>query len=361
MTVFALTAVLLLGTAASSPPAAPSRATADRDAVSVEIPDVELVDQDGRAVRLNDLVEGRIVAVNFVFTACTTICAPLTATFAKLQSELGGEEGVHLITISLDPPADTPEALAAYARRFDRKPGWTFLTGDPARVKRTLVGMGAWTAAKEEHAPMVLVGDARNGRWKRFFGFPSPGALKDEIRDLAARRSATTPSPETVTADRQAAERWFTNTEVVDQHGRVHRFYDDLIRDRVVVVNFAFTACRTACAPVARNLARAQQLLGTGSGVRFITVTVDPDNDDPATLRRFADENGAGPGWYFVTGSREAIRKVLGRLGGMVEEPDAHATTVLIGDDRHGYWAKTHGMARPENIAHAARHISDPR
>src|SRR4026208_2489855 len=94
-------------------PAAPAK----KAETKMVIPDVAVVDQDGNKLHFyTDLIKGKTVAINFIFTNCTTICPPLAATFARLQKELGEKAGkdVHLISISVDPLTDTPERLKAW-------------------------------------------------------------------------------------------------------------------------------------------------------------------------------------------------------------------------------------------------------
>jgi protein SCO1/2 len=155
-----------------------------------EVPDEELFDQDGALVRLSDQMRGRTVAVNFVFTTCTSICSPMTAIFARLQTELGDamERDVRLVSISLDPGADTPELLKRYADKFARREGWTFLTGRSDRVARVLRALGGYAGAKERHAPLTLIGS--NGRWRRVEGLAGPERLAEEIRALHAARAS---------------------------------------------------------------------------------------------------------------------------------------------------------------------------
>lgn len=155
-------------------------------AVGVVMPDEELVDQDGAPVRLRELSKDRVVAVNFIFTACTTICSPMTALFGRLQAELGDalERDVRLVSISLDPAVDTPERLKRYADRFDRRRGWVFLTGRRERVARVLEALGGRAPVKERHTPVTLIGRPAEGRWTRVDGIASPGRLAEEIRAL---------------------------------------------------------------------------------------------------------------------------------------------------------------------------------
>ncbi|HET9594537.1 MAG TPA: SCO family protein [Anaeromyxobacteraceae bacterium] len=176
---------------AAPAPAAPS-ASASR--VDVEVVNAVLLDQDGAEVHFkSDVVGDRLVVMNFVYTTCTTICPLLSARFARLQERLGDRQGrdVFLVSISVDPNRDTPARLKAYAARHGARAGWSHLTGTKGDVDRVLKGLGAYTGNFVDHAPMILVGDGRTGRWARLNGFPAPDQVLAVIDDLlAARRQA---------------------------------------------------------------------------------------------------------------------------------------------------------------------------
>ena len=178
-----LLALLLAGASAVAgerPEATPPRTEPAR---KLEIPDEVLFTQDGKQVRLySDLMRGKVVAVNFVFTTCSTICSPMTAIFSRLQKELGarGREVV-LISISLDPKTDTPERLKQYADRFERREGWTFVTGPADRVTRVLKALGGYVAVKESHTPVVLLGNEATGEWTRAYGLTPPKQLAAQL------------------------------------------------------------------------------------------------------------------------------------------------------------------------------------
>jgi protein SCO1/2 len=160
-------------------------------ASKMSIPDVELLDQDGRVVRFyTDLVKGRTVAVNFIFTTCTTICPPLGATFARLQRELGERAGrdVRLISISVDPATDTPERLKAWGAKFHAAAGWTLVTGRKPQVDELLRALGAASASPQDHTPTVLVGNDATGQWTRAYGLARPADLVGLIDAAAAGR-----------------------------------------------------------------------------------------------------------------------------------------------------------------------------
>lgn len=137
------------------------------------IPDVEVLDQDGHALHFySDLVKGKTVAINFIFTSCTTICPPLAATFARVQKEMGEKVGkdVHFISISVDPLTDTPERLKAWGAKFKAGAGWTFVTGSKPEMDQLLNALGASVARREDHSPTVVVGNDLKGVWTRTYG-----------------------------------------------------------------------------------------------------------------------------------------------------------------------------------------------
>ena len=154
---------------------------------SSRIPDVKVLDQNGKALNFySDLIKDRTVAVNFIFTTCTTICPPLTATFRRVQQELGKSvPNVQLISVSVDPTTDTPERLRAFAMKFKAEPGWTFVTGEEAEINSLLQAFGVAVANKNDHTPMVLIGNDKAGYWTRTYGLSSPSTLLRVITEAA--------------------------------------------------------------------------------------------------------------------------------------------------------------------------------
>jgi len=152
------------------------------------IPDVKVFDQDGNALNFyTDLIKNKTVAINFIFTNCTTICPPLAATFAKLQKELGDKVGkdVHLISISVDPVTDTPERLKAWGAKFKAGPGWTFVTGEKPEIDKLLNALGAAVSKREDHTPAIIVGNDTKDIWTRTYGLAKIDQIRgviDEVR-----------------------------------------------------------------------------------------------------------------------------------------------------------------------------------
>jgi cytochrome oxidase Cu insertion factor (SCO1/SenC/PrrC family) len=137
------------------------------------IPDIVVLDQEGKAIHFySDLVKGKTVVINFIFTTCTTICPPLAATFARVQKEMGDKTGrdVHFISISVDPLTDTPERLKAWGAKFKAGFGWTFVTGDKQEIDKLLNALGASVGRREDHSPSVIVGNDSKDIWTRTYG-----------------------------------------------------------------------------------------------------------------------------------------------------------------------------------------------
>ena len=174
----------------AAPVETPATTTEPAAVSSVRIPDVTVQDQNGKSLNFyTDLVKGRVVAINFIFTTCTTICPPLTATFRRVQQQLGEQNAqAQLISISVDPAVDTPERLRDFAAKFKAEPGWTFVTGNTPDINSLLQQLGVAVTNKNDHTPMILIGNDTSDYWTRAYGLTSPTKIV-ELIDAAAKRN----------------------------------------------------------------------------------------------------------------------------------------------------------------------------
>ncbi|HET7287961.1 MAG TPA: SCO family protein, partial [Pyrinomonadaceae bacterium] len=311
----------------------------------MNIPDIELLDQNGRKIHFySDLVKGHTVAINFIFTTCTTICPPLGATFARVQKELGDRVGrdVRLISITVDPATDTPERLKAWGAKFHAGDGWTFVTGDKPQVDELLRALGASSARREDHTPTVLIGNDTNGTWTRTYGLAQVSQLVQIINTTAPAKAV----------DSSPAHKYFTDVELIDQDGKNVRLYTDVLKGKTVVINAFFTTCTSVCPPMNRNMEHIQQALGArvGKDVFLVSISVDPEVDTPPKLKEYAKKFHAGPGWMFLTGKKENVQQALYKLGQSVEVKDDHTTIMIIGNETTGLWKKALGIASPTEL-----------
>jgi protein SCO1 len=155
-----------------------------------------------------------------------------------------------------------------------------------------------------------------------------------------------------------AGRDYFTDTILVDQNGRTHRFYSDLIAGRVVIMNIIFTGCRSNCPVIMDRLVELQDLLGPKRGdVSILSISADPARDTPPRLHEYADSLRAGPEWYFLTGTKDAVDTVLSRVGSS-SRPEDHSDVVVVGNDASGTWIKLTAIATTEDIARAVAEVS---
>jgi protein SCO1/2 len=147
-------------------------------------------------------------------------------------------------------------------------------------------------------------------------------------------------------------ERYFPNVELVTQDGAKVRFYDDLVKDKHVVVDFVFTSCTKQCGLMTANLARVQRQLGdrVGKDIFFYSITLDPERDTPEALKRYAKAFKAGPGWTFLTGKPEDIQLLRRKFGDLAPRDD-HSASINVGNDAVGQWWHTGALDDPKYLA----------
>jgi protein SCO1/2 len=146
------------------------------------------------------------------------------------------------------------------------------------------------------------------------------------------------------------------------QSGAAVHFYDDVVKGRVVTINFFFTTCTTICPRTTANLVKVQEALGASLGrdVVMISITVDPKTDTPPVLDRYARAHGARPGWFFLTGSQKDIDEVRRHLGVNRDGGDKtqHTGMLAYGNEATGQWAATPAMADPAQIARSVLRLA---
>jgi protein SCO1/2 len=342
------------------------------------IPEVELVNQDGKTVHLyTDLTKGRVAVLSFIFTTCGTTCPLVGANLGRLQTELGQLLGkqVALISVSVDPVTDTPERLKAWAVQFDAKPGWSLLTGDKGTVDGLLKKLGVFTPDIQNHSPFLLLVDDRTGDWTRVNALEtSPAKIAAVLRKMLQAVGNRAPDPD---ADRTSAiattgddpragspvQRYFGDVELTDQDGKQLRLYTDILKGNVVIINSFFSTCSGVCKVTIPVMKELQENFGdrVGREIRLVSITVDPEIDTPAVLKRYADGIGAKSGWEFLTGHKQAVDQVLYKLGFYVDAKEDHSNIFIVGNEPTGLWKKVLGVAPPDEIRRVIQTVVDDR
>jgi protein SCO1/2 len=152
---------------------------------------------------------------------------------------------------------------------------------------------------------------------------------------------------------------YFPNVRLTAHDGRQVRFYDDLLRDRIVLVNFMYATCDGLCPLATANLARVHALLGARAGrdVFMYSITLKPEQDTPEVLRRYAMAYGTGRGWSFLTGARDDIEAIRRRLGQVDPDPTLdrraaqHTGIIRYGNVAAERWGACAVESTPEWIA----------
>lgn len=153
--------------------------------------------------------------------------------------------------------------------------------------------------------------------------------------------------------------RHLPNVELLTQNNERVHFYDDLVKDKRVVIQFMFARCKDICPVITHHLAEVQRLLKgrVGRDIFFYSITLSPEEDSPRDLKAFAKMHGVGPGWTFLTGKPDDILLLRKSLGFFYNDPkeDAdrnnHSGMLVVGTEPLMRWTMCQGGAKPEWIA----------
>lgn len=192
--------VCLIGVAsecfAQQGPMAPPRPGLSLDEANREyFTDAQVMTHDGRQLRFySDVLKDKRVLINFFYSNCPT-APPGMARLFKVQSLLGDELGtsVLLISISVDPERDSPEVIQEYARRYNPKQGWLFLTGNAEAMNLINRKLGNTLRLPEGHLRLFLLGNLKTGHWMKMLESAPPSSIVDGLRSLATETAEASP------------------------------------------------------------------------------------------------------------------------------------------------------------------------
>jgi protein SCO1/2 len=186
---------------------------------------------------------------------------------------------------------------------------------------------------------------------------------------LRASESGRKLSGAAVSARERLRARNFPNVTLTTQDGGKLRFYDDLLKDKIVTINFMYTSCTETCPLTTANLVKVQKLLGdrVGREIFMYSLTLDPEHDTPEVLKKYAEMHHVGPGWLFLTGKYDDLELLRRKLGFVDPDPVVdkdrtnHIGTVEYGNEPLQLWAACPGLAHPEWIAKEISWMIRPR
>ncbi|HYP29549.1 MAG TPA: SCO family protein [Blastocatellia bacterium] len=170
------------------------------------------------------------------------------------------------------------------------------------------------------------------------------------------------------TPRQELQEKLLPNVELTTHEGKKVRFYDDLVKDRIVVINFMYAECTGICPGITANLINVQKTLGdrVGRDIFMYSVTLRPEKDSPKELDHYVKMHGIKPGWQFLTGKPrdvELLRRSLGFYDGNEEldkDQTNHIGMVRYGNEPRQWWAMCPGQAKPAWIVRSILWMDKP-
>lgn len=167
--------------------------------------------------------------------------------------------------------------------------------------------------------------------------------------------------------DTDSRSSYFPNVWLYTHEGEKVRFYDDLVRGKIVAINMMYVMCTGACPTMTANLRKVQQMLGerVGQDVFMYSITLQPEVDRPQHLKEYVEQQRILPGWKFLTGSPADIRRLRYGLGFYDPVPEVdnnlatHTGMVRIGNDRNQRWTMAPALAEPERIITTINHVDN--
>ena len=163
------------------------------------------------------------------------------------------------------------------------------------------------------------------------------------------------------TSKSSSSSRWganyFPNVRLVNHEGKSVRFFDDLLKDKVVVINFIYTTCPDSCPLETARLVELQRILGqrVGRDVFMYSITIDPKRDTHEVLKSYMEKFQVGPGWSFLTGKEADITLLRKKLGLYIDEiqdgSNDHNLSLIIGNQATGRWMKRSPFEDPYFLA----------
>ena len=162
-------------------------------------------------------------------------------------------------------------------------------------------------------------------------------------------------SAATVGANSRWGANYFPNVPLITDEGKTVRFFDDLIKDKIVSINFIYTSCPDTCPLETAQLIKVQHILGDrlGKDVFFYSISIDPETDTPEVLKQYKKKMGAN--WTFLTGKNADIIKLRKKLGLFIEEiqdgSNNHNVNMIIGNQATGRWMKRSPFENPHVLA----------
>ena len=151
--------------------------------------------------------------------------------------------------------------------------------------------------------------------------------------------------------------------ELLDRQGEPRHFVSEVLGDNIVVIDFIYTSCTTACPVLTAIMGQVKSELAdrVGRDVAVVSLTVDPVTDTPERLSAYAREHGAGDDWRFLTGRKDDIDRLLTQLGAYTPDFEDHPVSIMVGDARRNVWYRFFGFTSPQRLLDAVDKLTRAR
>ncbi len=188
----------------------------------------------------------------------------------------------------------------------------------------------------------------------------APGALPPPTPQTLLEMSAT--------ARERIRREHLPNVTLWTHDDKKVQFYDDLIKDRVVVLNFFYAKCEGICPGVTANLVKMQKLFNgrVGRDLFMYSLTLKPEHDNPQVLKEYARTFDVGPGWTFLTGKMDDIDAVRRGIGFAYSDPvldkdkSQHIGNIRYGNEPLMLWECCPGMTHPKYLVKEISYVFGP-
>lgn len=309
-----------------------------------------LTERSGKLFHSRDL-QGQVWVTSFFFASCPKECVEQNEMVAALHNEFA-KQGVTFVSITVDPQTDSPAKLREYAHRFtsDDK-GWQFLTGELEHIRRIGGEMFEFPVERGIHSSKLAIVD-KWGEVRGSFNWKVPEELAQFRVALKEILTETSPPPKpevsmkTIKYDHGdwRKEDPVENFTLTQRSGE--KFHSRDMAGKIWIVSFFFTKCPSICRQQNNHVEAFVKQYGP-RGVTFVSITCDPETDDPAKLREYAVMYDADPDqWLFLTGELPHIRLIGQEVFNVAVEKETHSERLILVDRKgevrgHYSWSES--------------------
>jgi len=120
--------------------------------------------------------------------------------------------------------------------------------------------------------------------------------------------------------------------------------------EEAIILNFIFTSCAAICPIMSGTFAQVSSKLTKHNKVRIVSISIDPEYDTPAMLKKYAKKFDADSKWVFLTGDLQDIISVQKAFNAYRGKKMNHAPATFIRTKNKSTWLRLDGFASSDDI-----------